>query len=145
MNLMSAYDRDFHAWAMDQAEAIRSRSLNELDWDNLAEEVESLGKQQRAELRNRYEVLLMHLLKWMAQPDRRSRSWDLTIREQRTRIDQHLKDNPSLKSAHLELFDEAYETARIAAARETRLSLKRFPASAPFTAEQARDHDWLPE
>lgn len=142
---MGEYDRDFHAWAMEQAEAIRRRSLNELDWDNLAEEVESLGKQQRSELRNRYTVLLIHLMKWLLQPDRRSRSWDNTIFHQRQEIGVLMQDSPSLKSEHERLFLEGYQLARTRAARETRLSLKRFPETPPFTMDQALDSDWLPD
>jgi hypothetical protein len=35
-----------------------------LDWDNLAEEIESLGRSQRSEIRSRLVVILLHLLKW---------------------------------------------------------------------------------
>jgi hypothetical protein len=62
---MSLYDLDFHAWATQQARLARRRSGNELDWDNVAEELEGLGKQQRSELKSRYLVLLTHLLKDM--------------------------------------------------------------------------------
>lgn len=142
---MGAYDQDFHAWALSQAEAIRRRSFNELDWENLAEEVESLGRQQRSELRSRYEVLLMHLLKGIVQEDWRSRSWELTVREQRTKIQRHLDENPSLKSVHGELFDQAYQTARLVAARETGIALSQFPETPPFSVDQAIDETWLPD
>ena len=62
---MTLYDRDFHAWANEQAALARSRSANELDWDKVAEELEDLGKWVKAELKSRYRVLLMHLLKWL--------------------------------------------------------------------------------
>ncbi len=73
--MSSTYEHDTYSWALAQAEALRRRSGNELDWDNLAEEIESLGKSQASELRSRYIVLLMHLLKWAFQPERRSRSF----------------------------------------------------------------------
>ncbi len=60
---MSAYEADFHDWALAQADAIRRRSANEMDWDNIAEEVESLGRSQRGGLRSRLGVLVAHLLK----------------------------------------------------------------------------------
>jgi hypothetical protein len=71
--------------------------LAELDIENLVEEIESLGRQERQELRNRLGVLLGHLLKWHYQPEARTKSWAATIQEQRRRIQRHLKENPSLK------------------------------------------------
>jgi hypothetical protein len=142
---MSLYDRDFHAWANEQAALLRARSGNALDWDNVAEELEGLGKQQRSELRSRYEVLLVHLLKWLLQPAKRSQSWRLTITEQRRRIGDHIEENPSLKADDAAIFARAYELARYPAARQTRLSLERMPSHPPFTREQALNADFWPE
>ena len=91
------YDRDFHQWTQVMAEALRSRDWSGLDVENLVEEVESLGRQQRQELRNRLGILLGYLLKWQFQPTARSKSWNLTLREQRAQIRFLLKDNLSLK------------------------------------------------
>ena len=141
---MGAYDLDFHAWAFAQAEALRRRSANDLDWENIAEEVESLGRQQRSELRKRLVVLLAHLLKWEFQPRRRGRSWTNTIFRQRADLDELLEGNPSLLPARDELFSIAYVRARKEAALTTRLPLETFPESPPFTLAQAIDPDWLP-
>ena len=126
------YDRDFLAWTQDQADALRRRSSNELDWENLLEEVESLGKQQRNELRSHLIVLLVHLLKWRAQPARRGRSWELTIREQRKEAERILRENPSLKPELEAILAEAYGTAALRAERETRLAASAFPEVIPF-------------
>ncbi len=126
------YDQDFLAWTRDQADALRRRSSNELDWENLLEEVESLGKQQRSELRNHLIVLLVHLLKWRLQPDRRSRSWALTIAEQRRESERMVVENPSLKPELDDLLESAYRIARLRAARQSRLSTKAFPDDNPF-------------
>ena len=141
---MGAYDRDFHAWTLQQAELIRRRSANEVDWENVAEEIESLGRRERSELRRRLEVLLQHLLKWEFQADARSRSWSNIIAVQRRDTADHLADNPSLRSVEAELFERAYRTARYDASTETDLDLDVFPADPPFTLEQALDPDWLP-
>lgn len=126
------YDQDFLAWTRDQADALRRRSANELDWENLLEEVESLGKQQRSELRNHLIILLVHLLKWRLQPDRRSRSWALTIAEQRRESERMVVENPSLKAELDDLLESAYRIARLRAARQSRLSIKAFPDDNPF-------------
>lgn len=142
---MSLYDVDFHAWAEEQARLARRRSGNELDWDNVAEELESLGKQQRAELRSRYIILLMHLLKWAYQPSGRGKSWTRTIRVQRIEIERQLRLNPSLKSADDEAFGSAYVVARLDAADETDLEEALFPVFPPFTAEEARNPEFWPD
>lgn len=126
------YEQDFLAWTRDQADALRRRSANELDWENLLEEVESLGKQQRSELRNHLIILLVHLLKWRLQPDRRSRSWALTIAEQRRESERMVVENPSLKPELDDLLESAYRIARLRAARQSRLSIKAFPDDNPF-------------
>lgn len=131
------YERDFLAWTEDQAEALRRRSVNELDWENLLEEVESMGRQERNEMRSHLIVLLLHLLKWGLQPQRRSRSWMLTILEQRREAERQLEENPSLRPDLNDIVADAYKIARLRAARETRLSLKRFPEESPFTWERA--------
>ncbi|MGA0200640.1 MAG: DUF29 domain-containing protein, partial [Prochlorotrichaceae cyanobacterium] len=92
------YDTDFYAWTVEQCQLLKNGDFQQLDLINLMEEIESLGKQQRQELRNRLGVLIGHLLKWDYQPQKRSKSWRVTIREQRREILQLLKENPSLKS-----------------------------------------------
>jgi hypothetical protein len=90
---MTSYDTDFYAWIQEQAKYLRVRQWERLDIENLVEEIESLGKREKQELQNRFRVLLGHLLKWQYQPDQQSNSWRSTIREQRRRIIQHLKEN----------------------------------------------------
>jgi hypothetical protein len=139
------YDTDGYTWAMRQAEALRKRSANEIDWDNVAEEIESLGKSFAKELRSRYIVLLTHLLKWLYQPEMRSRSWEASIRTQRREIAKHLDDNPGLQPRRAALFDSAYETARDQASGETDLPLETFPEANPFTLDQAMDPEFWPQ
>lgn len=140
----AAYRSDIYAWANGQADAARRRSANELDWENVAEELDGLAKDQEWQLYNRYVVLLTHLLKWRHQPSKAGTSCRLTIRNQRLAIAKLMRKAPSLKAADAEEFADAYQAARGEAARQTRLSLERFPETPPFTAEQARDADYLP-
>ena len=142
---MGKYDLDFHAWAHEQADAVRRRSANEIDWDNLAEELRSLGNQVEWELFNRYRALLMHLLKWAYQPKGRGRSWRATISEQRRQIARLLRKNPSLKAVEAEEFNDAYTDGRKGAIDETDLPGLIFPEASPFTLEQAKAADFWPE
>jgi len=143
--MSAAYRSDFYAWADEQAELARSRSANRLDWDNVAEELDGLARQQEWELYNRYVVLLTHLLKWMLQPEQRGASWEGTIRVQRRDVGKLFKRAPSLKSSDEEEFGEAYQTARAKAFGETGLPLDTFPVEPPFTSEQARHPDFWPD
>ena len=139
-----AYDADFYSWAMDQADALKRRSSNELDWDNLAEELASLGRTEARELKSRYVVLIAHLLKWIVQPDRRGPSWRATIIEQRKEIAQHLVENPGLKSRDAEIFTAAAEIALPRAAGEMGVEIGDVPADPPFTLDEAKNADWWP-
>src|SRR5690348_7588387 len=118
----SAYDEDFFAWTGEQAQLIRSGQFSSIDLENVAEELESMGRSVRRELRNRLATLLMHLLKWQYQPGLRSRSWSGTIREQRRQICDLLDESPSLK--HLLALDlpSAYGLSAIKAVAETGLA-----------------------
>jgi Domain of unknown function DUF29 len=138
------HQTDFYGWAQDQAALARSRSANAFDWDNVALELEALGKTEARELRSRFVVLIAHLLKWMMQPERQGRSWVNTIANQRDEIALHLADNPSLKASEQSSFDLAYGLARRVASTETDLDLDLFPARPPFTLEQACQNDWFP-
>lgn len=138
------YERDFHAWLMEQAGKLRARSGNDIDWDNLAEEVESVGRSQKREIAKRLGVLLMHLLKWEHQPGRRSHSWQSTISEQRAHLQGLIETSPSLVRYPDEALDWSYRWAVRHAARETELPASAFPPEPPYTAAQALDDLFMP-
>lgn len=138
------YERDFYTWVEAQAAALRHRRADALDWENLAEELEALGRNERRALTSHLRVLLIHLLKWRYQPARRTRSWRLTIAEQRLQLGRLLEESPGLKAHFDETLAHAYELARIAAARESRLAAGALPISCPWTFEQVADHNFLP-
>jgi len=131
------YEHDFYAWANEQAALLRAGKVAAADIANVAEEIESMGRAERNELTNRLTVLLAHLLKWDVQPERRGRSWLLTIREQRLQAGRTLKQNPSLRPLLSEIMADAYEVALISAQRETDLPEDAFPAECPWTFDRA--------
>ncbi|MBE9168392.1 DUF29 domain-containing protein [Pleurocapsales cyanobacterium LEGE 06147] len=144
MPASNLYETDFYAWIQEQATLLRGKQWSQLDLPNLIEEIESLGKQQRQELRNRLSVLIGHLLKWEYQPQYRSRSWLGTLRIQRRDTLRLLKDNPSLKSYLDEALQEAYENARDLAMGETNLPEQTFPISCLYTVSQILDDRFYP-
>jgi len=141
----SLYDTDFYGWTQFQAKILREGKFQNLDIENLIEEIESMGKSEQRELESRLEILLMHLLKWRYQPERRSVSWELTIKTQRNQINRHLKKNPSLQSKIDEAQADAYEDATFSAAQETQLHIKAFPSQCPWTFAEIMDADFWPE
>lgn len=139
------YERDFHAWANEQASLLRAGELASLDIAHIAEEIESMGRSERRELVNRLVVFILHLLKWRFQAERQGNSWRLSIKEQRIRLKSHLQDNPSLKSQMDWAISQAYELALIEAERETGLPESTFPAICPFTYDQLLDDAFWPD
>jgi len=127
-----AYEKDVYGWALRQAALIRAGRFSEIDAVNVAEEIESVGISEYHRLVSALRVLLVHMLKWDFQPERRSRSWTLTVIEQRERLEQTLGRNPSLKSSLDEASVHAYREAKPAAARESGLPLKVFPETNPY-------------
>jgi hypothetical protein len=139
------YDHDFYAWANEQAALLRSGKLSSADIENIAEEIESMGKTEKRELVSRLAVLLMHLLKWQYQPLLQGPSWRTTIVNQRFEIADHLTDNPSLKSQLSEAMTRAYRRATGEGALETGLPQKTFPATCPWSFDQIMDEGFWPE
>ncbi|MGB7416509.1 MAG: DUF29 domain-containing protein [Thermosynechococcaceae cyanobacterium] len=136
------YEVDFVEWINQAAELLRQEKLSELDIENLIEEVESLGRSEKNALKSNLSILLMHLLKWHYQADKRSSSWIRTIDEHRERIRLSLESSPSLKTLYLEVIEQRYAVARKQAARETRLNISTFPTECPYTAEQVLDDEF---
>src|SRR5271169_2992029 len=127
------YERDFYSWLMEQARHLRQSRLDALDRDNLAEEIEALGREQFNKLVSALRVLMLHMLKWDHQTALRSRSWVLSIEEQRLEIADVLADNPGLRPRIAEAIVRAYRRARIEAAKETGLDETVFPPDCPYS------------
>lgn len=124
------HENDFYAWTQEQAKLLKTGQIHQIDWQNIAEEIEDMGRSEKRQLESRLEVLIMRLLKWQYQPNLRSRSWELTIKEQHLRLERLLQKNPSLHSNLAEVVEDVYPLATLSAERETGLSL--FPETCPY-------------
>ena len=138
------YDADPHAWYEEQASLLRDGRLDDLDAAHLIEELEDLGRSERDRLFSSLRLILTHLLKWRHQPERRTRSWTVTIERERVNVDVWLTRSPSLKSRLPSEYAQAWRAARRDAAVETGLPPPAFPEDCPFTLEQALEPGWLP-
>jgi hypothetical protein len=143
----ASYDHDFYSWSLEQARLVREGRWEAVDRDNVAEEIESLGREQFNKLESAFRVLMLHMLKWDHQPELRSRSWVLSIEAQRLELEDVLADNPGLKPRISEAIARGYRKARVEAAKETGLLKKSFPDACPYSFDDiaARDFAWNAE
>jgi Domain of unknown function DUF29 len=123
---------DLYSWALRQSGLLRAGRLAEIDSVAIAEEIDDVGEEEYYRLESALRVVMLHLLKWDHQRERRSRSWTLSIREHRRRVLRQLRRSPGLKSQLDEALEAAYEDARLEASSETGLPLKVFPLKLPF-------------
>lgn len=145
LKLSEIYEQDFHQWLEITANLLKENKFNDLDLDNLIIEIEAMGKNNQRELTSRLIILIMHLLKWKYQPEKKSTSWLSTINEQRLQLELLLEQNPSLKNKIPNIIDSSYSKARKMAHRETNLSLTIFPEDNPFNLQDILDDDFFPE
>jgi len=143
--MTTSYETDVVAWANEQAQLLRAGRFDLLDIENIAEEIEDVGKAEQRELMSRMAILLAHLLKWQYQPQRRCSSWQQTIQTQRKHSRRALRKTPSLKTllADEEWWEGVWDDALDLATRET--NLKGFPKTCPWTFAEIMDDNWLPE
>ena len=139
------YEQDFCLWIEKALLLLREGNLRDLDLENLLEEIADMSNSQKQALESNLQVILMHLLKYKYQPDKRTNSWRYTILEHRQRIRKAFKNSPSLKRHFLQEFADVYLDARKLAAIETGLPINTFPIECPFTTEQAADEAYFPE
>ncbi|MDZ8135892.1 MAG: DUF29 domain-containing protein [Nostoc sp. DedQUE04] len=142
--LQTLYEQDFCAWVERTAELLRSHQWDTLDLEHLIEEVVDLGKSQQRALQSALRLVLSHLLKWKYQPERPSRSWQVTITYERLNIDELLQESPSLQRFlnDAEWINTIYQRARREAMVETGLSEDNFAIACPFSVDEILDLDF---
>jgi hypothetical protein len=142
-------EEDVHVWFVEQADALRRRRQDRIDWDGLAEELEDMAARDRRELKAHLKKLLSHLLKWRFQPEelrRRQHSWRKSINEAREDISDMIGDMPSLGGQRMtaEFLPVAYARAREDASIDSGLKIDVFPEQCPWTFEEIIRPDFLP-
>lgn len=153
VEISKLYEKDFYLWLETIAQLLRSAAteeisnsyLQKLDYEHLIEEIEAMGRSEKNALESNLIVVLMHLLKYQYQPEKRSKSWLSSIFEHRRRLIKSLQSSPSLKRYYQEVFNECYEYAVKQASIETGLPLEDFPKSSPFTTKDALNFEFLPK
>ena len=164
------YERDFYSWTAQQAAALKRKDLAAIDWENVIEEIEALGRAEKSSLTSYYANAVEHLLKLQYHGPRQADSavsWEISVRNARDGVEKALRENPGLKGSRGEIFAAAWMDGRKAAVNafvsydtegtadygQWRLAEKRarrrwnetLPRQCPYTRAQVEDADWRPE
>ncbi len=106
------YEKDFALWVEDTVNKLKARNTEDLDWENLIEEIESLGARDRRELESRLTTLFEHAFKrCYVQLSDCYRGWEVTISRTQQELNRILRDSPSLRNYFLQMSDECYQNA----------------------------------
>ncbi len=150
----AGYDGDFYLWTMEQARLLRASHPDGIDWENVAEEIETLGNELVRELGSRLTVIVEHMLKYQHGMNRDpAGGWEETLLEQRQRIDDLFDQSPSLRRKIERRLDRSYGQGRRKALASFKVYepsqvthyRKALPDALPYTVEQLLDEDYLPE
>ena len=135
------YDEDVVAWAEQQSALLRAGRWSQLDIDNIAGEIEDVGKSEKRALCHRMAVLVEHLIKCRYQPERCGSSWLRTIREQRAQVRKLLRHSPRLRKLMKDpdFAEDVWRDAVILAVKEA--SLDDLPELSPWTLDEALQED----
>ncbi|MEB3881859.1 DUF29 domain-containing protein [Lyngbya sp. CCY1209] len=145
MNDNQLYEDDFYTWSLQQAQLLREKQFDRVDWENVIEEIEALGRSEYRAFVSAIEQLTLHLLKWQYQRDYRSPSWRHSIDKQRIAIERIIEDNPGLQSRLDEAISKGYKYGRKGAIKETFMDAKIFPEVCPYTWEELTDDNFFPD
>ena len=136
------YDTDYNQWVEQTAQQLRERQFDCVDWDNLIEEIEDIGKSQKRALESLLTRLLEHLLKlsyWQSEKERSGNHWASEIVNFRYQINKRLKESPSLKTKLKSIYNEVLPVAIKSVSK-----LCFLPPDVHISLEEALDDDWFP-
>ncbi|MCX8000761.1 MAG: DUF29 domain-containing protein, partial [Leptospiraceae bacterium] len=136
IDLKKLYEEDENLWLFENAKLLREGKLDLADIEHIAEFLEDMGRRDFREVLSRLKILIMHLLKWMFQKEKRSNSWEVTIFNQRDELNFDFETSKNLENYAKANFEKIYRKSRQMASKETGLPLSKFPEEPPFTFEQ---------
>ena len=143
--MSATYTADFNLWIKQTAQLLRQRRWHDIDLEHLIEEVEDFGKSERRGIASQLIRLLLHLLKWQYQRERRSDSWLDSITDARTQIELAIEDSPSLKNYPAEQLEQCYQRSRRQASQQTKIPIYVFPEECPYPLNLVLQENWFPE
>ncbi len=111
MKLEKLYDLDFNLWIEKVKQKIQERDFIDMDWDNLLDEIDDMGKSEKRSLESYLQRLIEHTLKlqyWQEERKRNYRHWQAEVANFRNQINRLLKRNPSFKNYMTEIYPEIF-------------------------------------
>lgn len=138
------YETDYLNWIEITVEQLKNQTYEQIDWENLIEEIDDLGRSERRSLKSNLIVIITHLLKWQYQPELRSGSWKGSIVKHRRWVRDALQDSPSIKRYLEDIFLTCYGDAVEQASVETGLLITQFPCEYSYTVEQILESNFFP-
>jgi hypothetical protein len=137
------YETDYNQWVNETVQQLRERKFDGVDWDNLIEEIEDMGKSQKRALESFLTRLVEHLLKlsyWESEKERNSNHWKSEIVNFRYQIHKRLKESPSLRPELESIYAEIFPVAIRSVSQ-----LFPLPTDAYISLEKTLDNDWFPK
>ncbi|MEA5510679.1 DUF29 domain-containing protein [Crocosphaera sp. UHCC 0190] len=148
LSTQTLYNQDYYLWLQTTIKQLKSGQFSTLDVENLIEELESMGKNDRRALESLLTRLLEHLLKltyWQTEREYNQRGWKNEIRNFRLQIKKILKDSPSLKPYLTEILGECYDDAKNLFMDSSGITASILPQTQIGTVEQILDENWFPD
>ena len=148
--MATLYETDFHAWTQEQAGKLRAliveRANLDLDLENIAEEIESVGASDRRELHSRLARIIEHLLKLedstLGEP---RHGWRSSVRAERASLDQLFDQSPSLRRWAEGDIVKAYDHAmRRLKPQLIELAMDPLPVICPYDISEILTSEWWP-
>jgi hypothetical protein len=142
--LKNLYQLDYHQWLLDTIELLKDQKFDQLDYENLSEELEALGRSEKRSVESLLEQILIHLLLyqyWISERQYNGNHWCGEIATFRNQLHRYL-DSRTLKNYLENRLTKVYQDALRVVKIKT--ALKDFPLDCPYTFEQILDHNYFP-
>ena len=142
------YDADYNLWLEETVKRLQAKDFNAIDWENLIEEIASLGRSEKRRIESLLTRLLEHLLKlayWDRERAYNQNHWKREIRNFRKQLKKEIKISPSLKRYLKEVFEECYQDGKKLVSLAAELPLATFPTKPIGNPEKILDENWFPE
>jgi hypothetical protein len=136
------YEEDYYLWTQTMVEKLKNQDYLNVDWDNLIEEIEDMGKSQKRAVESLLLRLTEHLLKlkyWEAEKERNKKHWQSEVVNFRVLLHKRLKESPSLKANLTEMYIETLENSKRSMSK-----LFDLPDQIELTLTQVLNEDWFP-
>jgi Domain of unknown function DUF29 len=144
--LTELYETDFVLWTEKTAELLRQKNYDAVDWENVIEEIECMGRNDRHAVESLLVQLIKHLLKLAyreSERERNARHWVTEIDEFRSQLEKKL-ESTTLANHVRDYFEKAYSDAKKSLIRTRVFAKDSLPLEPPFSLEQVLDGDWFP-